>query len=408
MRRRSGGTAAFLVSTGLAVLITTGSARAEEAALRYTLDPGGPPISTRGQEMLASDQPIQAVKLPQFRSKKPLYLTVRLGEGPDPTFTFALDESEPGAGYDLLYVDTRHAQDLTETAPYRLTRWQYSRGFKPVRLLIKVGGSPTLYHAAILVQERPTTAEYRLQSWAYYSGEARLGEKSYPVALVDSNGNGLFNDRARGADPESAGDALLFDLNGDGKFEQYEFANPECQDAERRIAVDGHYYDLAIPPDGSSFRVTPTTARLAMLRSGPEPFALLLLSDDGMLPVRGENGQARVPVGDYRIMGWQVEERDRDGSLWKVEGSRERLGGEPRRLSVKADMPLPRLGSPLQAQLQVQPAGGREFDCQLSFTGASGEVIGQVQRNGEPMPEPHMRILDARGIQVADVPFHYG
>ena len=31
-----------------------------------------------------------------------------------------------------------------------------------------------------------------------------------------------------------------------------------------------------------------------------------------------------------------------------------------------------------------------------------------AQRNGEQMPEPHMRILDARGKQIADVPFHYG
>src|SRR5438094_10480897 len=105
-RRCSGSTATFLAGTALAVLITAaGSARAEEVALRYTLDPGGPPISTRGQELLASDQPIQAVKLPRFHSKKPLYLTAKLGEGPDPNFTFALDESELGAGYDLLYVD---------------------------------------------------------------------------------------------------------------------------------------------------------------------------------------------------------------------------------------------------------------------------------------------------------------
>src|SRR5437588_6907578 len=227
-RSCSGSRGNFLASAALAVLITAaGSARAEEVALRYTLDPGGPPISTLGQELVASDQPIQAVKLPRFHSRKPLYLTTRLGEGPDPTFTFALDESEPGAGYDLLYVDSRHTRDLTATEPYRLTRWQFSRGFKPVRLLIDVGGSPTLYHAAIVVEERPAAATYRLQSWAYYSGDARFGEKSYPIALVDSNGNGLFNDRAKGVDPEGAGDALLIELNGDGKFEQYEYASPE-------------------------------------------------------------------------------------------------------------------------------------------------------------------------------------
>src|SRR5207237_1151842 len=45
---------------------STSGAQAEEVALRYTLDPGGPPVFTFGQELLASDQPIQAVKLPRF------------------------------------------------------------------------------------------------------------------------------------------------------------------------------------------------------------------------------------------------------------------------------------------------------------------------------------------------------
>ena len=77
-------------------------------------------------------------------------------------------------------------------------------------------------------------------------------------------------------------------------------------------------------------------------------------------------------------------------------------------VAAKADTSLPRLGSPLRAQLAVQPAGGREFDCQLNFTGASGEVIGQVTRNGQQMPEPHVRILNAGGKEIANLPFHYG
>src|SRR5712691_11085505 len=88
--------AAFGLIAGLGMLATR-PAGAEEVSLRYTLDPGGPPIFTPGQDMVASDAPIQPVKLPPLHSKKPLYLTARLGEGADPTYTFVLDESEPGA-----------------------------------------------------------------------------------------------------------------------------------------------------------------------------------------------------------------------------------------------------------------------------------------------------------------------
>ena len=93
--------------------------------MRYTLDPGGPPVFTSGQELLASDKPIEAVKLPPLHSKKPLYLTAKLGDGADTSFTFVLDESEPGAGYDLLYADSSHTRDLTDVKPYRLTRWRW-------------------------------------------------------------------------------------------------------------------------------------------------------------------------------------------------------------------------------------------------------------------------------------------
>src|SRR6266567_8650502 len=147
-RRRAGLTAALLAMSGLGMLaMTTSIARAQEVSLRYTLDPGGPPVFTSGQEVLASDKPIEAIKLPPLHSKKPLYLTAKLGDGADTAFTFVLDESEPGAGYDLLYADGSHTRDLTDAKPYRLTRWRFSKGFKPVRLLIQVGGARTLYHA---------------------------------------------------------------------------------------------------------------------------------------------------------------------------------------------------------------------------------------------------------------------
>ncbi len=405
--RQVGVTAACLVMAGLALLATR-TAGAEEVSLRYTLDPGGPPVSTPGQDMVASDAPLQPLKLPPLHTRKPLYLTARLGGGADPTYTFVLDESEPGAGYDLLYADSHHQRDLTAEKPYHLTRWGFNKGFKPVRLLLDIGGSPTLYHAAILAQDRGTSTEYRLQSWTYYSGEARFGEKAYPVALVDANGSGRFDDLSQALDAERGGDLLLMDVNGDGKFEETGFASREVQHLGRRLQIDGQYYDMEIAPDGAGFRAAPTTARLATLRSDSGPFALMLVSPDGMLTLHGENGQAQLPLGDYTIAGWQVQQRDRDGSVWVAQGTQHRIGSPAPRLSVKGDTTLPRLGSPLLAELQVQPAGDREFDVQLSFTTASGEVIGELSHAGQPMPEPHLRIVDARGKQIANLPFHYG
>ena len=122
----------------------------------------------------------------------------------------------------------------------------------------------------------------------------------------------------------------------------------------------------------------------------------------------GKDGQAEVPIGDYRLYGWQIEQRDRDGSLWVAQGDYGRRGEEMPLLSVKADTALPRLGSPLEAGLDVSPVSGREFQYLLRFAAASGEVINFLGRNGQRMPEPRLKIVDARGKEIANLPFEYG
>src|SRR5207302_1941903 len=77
------------------LLCAAGATPGTEFPLRYTLSPGGPPFFTRGQSLLASDTPMVPVTLPPLHSRKPLFLTAQLGDGPDPTFTFVLDESTP-------------------------------------------------------------------------------------------------------------------------------------------------------------------------------------------------------------------------------------------------------------------------------------------------------------------------
>jgi len=147
---------------------------------------------------------------------------------------------------------------------------------------------------------------------------------------------------------------------------------------------------------------------LATLQSAYQEFRLVLASDNGLLTVPGRNGQARVPVGDYRLYGWQIEQRDGNGSLWVARGEYGRRGEEMPLLSVKTDTPLPRLGSPLKAILDVSPVSGREFQYLLRFAAASGEVISFVGTNGQRMPEPHLKIVDARGKEIADLAFEYG
>jgi hypothetical protein len=404
--------------------------------LRYTFDVAGVPVYTLGQKMKVGDAPTEAVKRPTFVSKKPRFLAAKLGDGADTTFTFALDESESGAGYDLLYADGNHNNDLTDEKPLRVTRWSGgTKGFKPVRVLIEVGGSRVQYHVAVVAYDYQNPPTYFLQSWGYYSGEARFvgnGRRAVPrgngrhivprgngtasvpyaVALVDYNANGLFNDVFKDYAEGKTGDVLLVDVNRDGKFEQNEFASSEFRHCAKCVQVDGRYYELNVRPDGTGFTATPAQPQLATLQSGYDKFALVLSSENGMLSLRSDNGAARIPVGEYRIYGWQVEQRDKDGNVWLAQGNRYRNGGDAPVLSVKDTerhgVRSLRLASPLVAKLSVRANGGRDFDFSLNFTTASGEVINNVSSNGQPMPEPRLKIVDAKGKEITTLPFHYG
>jgi hypothetical protein len=395
------------MAPALAVLLAAGSASAEEIALRYTLDPAGAPIVTAGQPMIVRTTAPPGVKLPEFTSRQPLFLQATVGEGARSSFVFALDESEEGAGYDRLYADGNQNGDLTDELPLKLTRWSYHKGFKPIRLLIQIGGERVQYHVAVVVEDHHAPAEYTLHPWGYYSGEAPIEGKNVSVALVDGNANGRFDDRSREIEPGKIRDALLIDADGNGAFDAYSVASPEVRPVARAVPIDGRFYALSVRADGSSFSLTPANLPLATLRSGYANFALNLASDDGPLAVRSRDGKAAVPIGEYRITRWQIEQRGRDGSTWVAEGDLGELGAT-QKLSVKTATPLPRLASPLRARLRIQATGSREFECSLGFTAASGEPITNVARNGEPMPEPRLKILDARGKELSNLPFHYG
>jgi hypothetical protein len=409
----------FRLAAGALTLLSmwaAGAALAAEFPLRYTLSPGGPPFFTRGQRLLASDTPMEPVKLPPLHSRKPLFLTARLGDGPDPTFTFVLDESTPGAGYDRLYADTSHTRDLTAIAPLRIAEVgpgglaTGGRGFKPIPLLIDVEGHRVLYHAAIRQFGEGRAADYLLSSWGCYSGEAAFGSHSHTVLVIDADANGRFSDVFKGEDlGNGEGDLFIIDPGESTGFPPDPLLGRESRPIyARRLQVDGHWYDVAVRADGSGISVTPASVPLVTLRSECPRFALLLSSDQGLLTVHGERGAAQLPAGDYRLMAWGIEQSDRRGNLWALQASGYENATAQPRLAVRKDRALPRLGS-LVAKATVTPGGGRrEFEINLTLSSAGGAAIRSITMNGQPHPEGRVRIVDARGWEIAHVMAPYG
>ena len=60
-------------------------------------------------------------KEPEYKSARPLYSAVELGDAKDRFITLVVDESKgSGSGYDTLYVDANNNGDLTDDPVRRL------------------------------------------------------------------------------------------------------------------------------------------------------------------------------------------------------------------------------------------------------------------------------------------------
>jgi len=385
---------------------------AAEGPLRYVFRPfQGPPVYVPGQPLQIATAPPQRLELPPLRSTHPLYATAQLGRGGDTRFTFLFDESRgTGSGYDRLYADAGQSGDLTHALP---VRGFYHRGatvFGPLPLLIPVDGQRQLYHAMIEARQRGGKPEYVLQSQGYYTGTARFGLKSYTVAVVDANANGLYGDPFRGFSPdqEKLGDQFLVDVNNDGRFEQGGFIPREMLFCGHCVVVDGRFYELAIRPDGSAVGVTPAKVPLATVRSGYPRFGLLLWNEKGVLPLESRKGVIRVPPGQYRLLVWSLEHPAPAGK-WEVQGGAVGTDSEGARLVVPAAGSTSfQLTTPLRAKVTAIRGAPNDFDFQLNLTTSSGETIANIAQDGQRPPEPMLKLVDAAGREVAALKFHYG
>jgi hypothetical protein len=123
---------------------------------------------------------------------------------------------------------------------------------------------------------RETTNVF-LTSSSYCLGELTFGETTYPVALFDDDRNGLFNDlfavpsesrRSGQTYPiYPSGDLLVFDLDGDGKYENSYPETFEMYHAGRYISFGDTCYELDIAPHGRSITVRETEAPCGYIKT---------------------------------------------------------------------------------------------------------------------------------------------
>jgi hypothetical protein len=358
-----------------------------------------------GQSLEPGKKPGEKLRSePDYASDYPLYLTATLGQGQDRRYTLVLDESRgTGRGYDTLYVDRDNDEALDDEKPLRGYRREGACWFGPIPLLLRGENGPYLHH--FLCACRSYSEDYHeaeLQTAAYYVGQAEIAGARRQIALVDGNGNGVFNDLS--TEPEE-GDLVLLDLNDDGSFETAEEDAEEVYGLGRYLLIRDRYYALTVADEGASLAISEPDLKFGTLRTGLPHSGVQMSSEEGFFTFRSPGPEIRVPVGTYRLQACTLEARDDEGNVWTNSGEPSGKGaavtireGKTTRLAY---------GPPLKVTV-VPEVEEEEVEFNLQVTGQAGERYGEFTRNGTEVPPPRLRIADADGKEVGTYDFHYG
>jgi hypothetical protein len=374
----------------------------------------------------ASDSPREVLaKEPEYKSDKPVYLTLELGNAKDRFVTGVLDESGgTGTGYETLILDANHNHDLTDDTPMKASPGKQRN---PRELMLRFGPLPVTvrYHDGT---ERALKVSLSLRGYRYsrgeeqiswgvgyqvaqhIEGEADFGGKKVRLAIYDAVPEGTRSENGNGCFDDYGMDRLRVDLNGDGALDE------ETEDfpLSKVFPYDGKLWNIEVDSFGKQITVRPSqlpTGRVA-LKSAFSPGSRI---ESGHLEFSshqgcafsydlGRPGALLVPAGRYRLGNGSLTLKDAKETEWEV------AFALPKALSVAAGQSVSlAVGQPVKLQPVVEgrPVPGGQVSVSHKLTGAGGEVYSSVSPANGRKP-PVVTIADAEGVRVGGGPMTYG
>jgi len=360
-----------------------------------------------------SDTSAEKISWESEPSDKFRYFTLTLGKGEDNKFTCALSG-------DTLYADSNNDNLLADDEKIvsqkvsRKIKFRNRRYFGKVKFSVKYGEQTLPYYMMVL----PYSRSVEVMSSCLKFGRVKFGETECRVRLIDTNHNGLFNDKKR--------DSIRIDVNRNGKIvgipkEQKAYPN------SKYVVIAGECYQLNISPNGSSLQVMSPDLEYGVLKLPSENFLLLLRGKYGIMYVEGKNYQAKIPVGNYQLRSCVLAKKGSEDNLWKVvgdvgkkrikitskdaKGNLWEINGELRRKQIKISSDSPTnldFGPPLSVSLSSNQRS-RNVNFNIKIEGAGGEIYSPVvTKNKRRMPAPSVKIRDKNGRSLGEHSFQYG
>ncbi|MBE3069337.1 MAG: hypothetical protein IMZ66_03785 [Planctomycetes bacterium] len=310
-----------------------------------------------------------------------------------------------------LYLDTDGDNNLSDEKALSATAADTGVSFGMVSLPLAEKGTVAVRAFSHSGADGKTPQCLHLEASGYRTGEVRLADKTYRVALIDNNLNGRCDDALSGpfGSGAAAADALVIDLNGDGSFEAMRNYNQpgEWAPLSKACQVGGAYYRVEVPADGGQIRFEKTEPTFGTVDLGPGRVEMTAFSDFGFQKVEAADGKARLPAGLYAPVSLTVTHTDTEGGTWEFTWNRndERLGTFKVAAGETTAIPL---GPPLVAEADVRQAE-RNVRVNFRLVGRSGEQYSaMVTRNGAQRQPPSVEIVDKAGKVLASGKMAYG
>lgn len=391
--------------------------------------------------------------LPTLHHAKPLFGELKLGDG---THLLILDSDAPDRPfYNRLYFDANGNRDLTDD-PISTAEPVLAEGrppmviFPAMELTIQAGGARQPYALRIRAYtqvSRPvsTTAAGaapaarniapRTESVLIYAmpachmeGVFTLNERTYRVALADSNANGLFGDAPAVQAPLPAGAVQIarFVQRGDSLYltAGESFSPLESVALGGQVLLEGALLTFGL--EQGALKLAPVEGEKTVLRFPMELEKLQLMreGETGTINVYNPGKEIRLPAGRYRLAGYEARRQDDGGNWWTLRATAPREGGAWVEAADGASPCLP-LGEPFTATVAATPLfrEGAEGQARLAFAlvGAGGERVSALTASGNAASkyprsekssarpkEPAFTASTADGVEAASGSFQYG
>lgn len=359
----------------------------EAPAVRYV------PVHQAARELMLTE--------PAYKTKKPLYISLELGDDIDSIISGAVDQSQEGAsGYDLLYIDSDNDNDLTDEKPISMEK---SAGNNAIKCMAPVtvrylDGRERSINVNIMIYQVGSRWQYGWRVSQHLEGKVKLGGADdvliglYDTASQRKSSNGCFNDFGL--------DKLGVDANGDGKIDE----KTETTLLSKIFGYNGKLWQIEISSSAGQIDVVPSSLAAGKLKLHLE-YAKSGVISDGVIQLVESKGYIftydlsgamgiMVPEGTYSCSMPQFSVNDSSGAVWNASFSLDKNAS----LVVKHDATAEyKFGSPVRIEPLISgnmKPGGR-LTVQHKIVGTAGEQYQYIMKAGSQRVAPLVKITDA-------------